>query len=199
MRRLVELGLAAAVSLAVVLTMASTPASAVDPTGDPATPSVFGDDGGFAEGVAYGGTTQSVDPTAYDYVPPSPPAGVQLFGASGMASVGGFQVTIQGQKITVPGFWMEHVIQGKGYSVTKEWAQYAPVSYLTLCNYQTAFQNRSGSTIYATRWSAYHSGCSTGIFVQNAPGSFQVREGQECARLYVAGVFRGEQCHYVHK
>lgn len=193
MRKSFKASLVAVASLAITLAVVPTAASAapLSTTAD--------NDQGFAEGVTYGGTTQSTDPTAFNYVPPaSGHVGVQPMGASGMAAIGGFTVTIEGQTITVPGFWMEHVIQGSGYSITKEWAQYAPVTYLTLCNYQTAFQNRNGSTIIATRWSSYHSGCSTGIFTQEAPGSFQVQEGQECARLYVANVFRGEQCHYIH-
>lgn len=150
-----------------------------------------------------GGTTQSVDPTRFDYVPPesSGDGTMTPMGADGYAWFGGFTFTYKGLIIGVPALEMRHVINGSGLTISSEYATYQPtvLQGLQLCNYQTHFQNRNGNTIYSTYKSTYHEGCEWfTISRQDSPVSQIVKTGQQCARLYVAGTFRGEQCHYTY-
>lgn len=155
-------------------------------------------------GVVLGGTTQSTDPTRYDYVPPAGDdelSPIQAKSAIGYANIGGFTFNYGGVAIGVPGFVMQHgIISGStGLQISQEYANYSFGVKVQLCNFQTAFQNRSGSTIYSTRWAPKHEGCIVGFSTgQSVNGPFNVKNGAECARLYVNGAFKGEQCHSVY-
>jgi hypothetical protein len=193
--------LAALASVGALLAItAASPASAtgegsappVVETGSEDVPSVIPEEGD----VILGGTTQSTDPTRFDYVPAEPAFSGR--GAVGYQPIGGFTFTWGGVPIGLPGFVLQHVLTGSGLTVQQETANYTFGVKAQFCNYQTAFQNRKGSTIYSTRWSSYHSGCSYLAAVgQNIQGPFAVKNGSQCARLYVNGTFKGEQCHNV--
>jgi hypothetical protein len=148
--------------------------------------------------VIFGGTTQSTDPSRFDYVPAGSLT-ISPRSATGYSNIGGFTFNWGGVPIGIPGFLLQHTLSGSGLTVDQDTANYTFGVQVQLCNYQTAFQNRKGSTIYSTRWSAYHAGCSYGAaLMQNVKGPFQVKNGQQCARLYVNGNFKGEQCHSVY-
>lgn len=148
--------------------------------------------------VIYGGTTQSTDPTRYDYVPPAS-GGVTPMSATGYAWLAGYTFGWKGFNITVPATHLLHKLNGSGLSITGESATYSygNITNVQVCNYQTQFQNRYGSTIYSTRKASLHEGCSYVAFSQSIPGTFTVKTGVQCARFFVNGIYRGEQCHQV--
>lgn len=177
----------AAMAIAIIGVVA-TSATASPPSSDAGVPIVS---------VSYGGTTQSTDPTRSDYV--SAQVGIQPASAEGVGIVAGFQYTFKGVTITVPSATLTHAINGSGLTINKEVAAYAAGGAIAaqICNWQIVFQNRYGSTIYSTRSTAVQEGCSYVTFSAYAQGPFTVKTGLQCARLYVNGNYRGEQCHNV--
>lgn len=68
----------------------------------------------------------------------------------------------------------------------------------TVCNWRIDYQNRNGSTVYRTYRGATHATCNFGAMYDIGPSNVTVRKGKQCARLFVGGSFRGEQCHNIH-
>lgn len=185
--------LAGALALTIALA-AGLPASA-KPSPQP-DPTAFTD-----SAVIYGGKTQSTDPTRYDYVAPVADDGptVTPQSATGIGWISAFSYSWNGLTIPVPATYLQHTINGSGLRIDSEYADYlygSPFG-LKVCNYRTSFQNRYGDTIYSTRWAPLHTGCSYVTFSQSIRGPFTVKTGVQCARYYVNGTFRGEQCHSV--
>jgi hypothetical protein len=150
-----------------------------------------------------GGTTQSVDPTRYDYVAPEAEGPVPM-SASGVGVVSPFSYSWNGFTIAVPAGYLFHSITGSGLTITKESVTYSPAPSavgaiwgMNVCNARFDFQNRSGSTIYSTSTGSVLSGCHTSGITRVKTGTVTVRTGVQCARLYVNGTYRGEQCHSV--
>jgi hypothetical protein len=158
------------------------------------------------ETVIRGGVTQSLDPTAYNYLAPgvSPGGMVEPMSALGVGYISVFKYSWNGLTIPVPSGYLIHQINGSGLSIPSEWAVYSPstgvggIWGVNICNWRIDFQNRSSSNngIILTRVGATHAGCSlTGV--SRTLSNFTVKQGKECARLYVNGTYRGEQCHAV--
>lgn len=157
--------------------------------------------GSGSVGVIYGGTTQSIDPTRFDYVPAagSPQAGmIQPLNASGTQSIGGFTISVGGVPIGIPRILLTHEINGSGLRVTSEKVYFASTS-TSVCNYQVVYQNRSGSKIYSSSYSSTYKGCSSAKLMYNSAAPFTARAGVQCARLFSNGVYLGEQCHSIHQ
>jgi len=158
------------------------------------------------ETVIKGGVTQSVDPTAYNYVAPVASGGgmVQPMSALGAGYISVFNYSWNGLTIPVPSGYLIHQINGSGLSIPSEWAVYSPSTGIggiwgvNICNWRIDFQNRSSSnnTVIATRVGPTLAGCSLSG-VSRTILNITVKQGSECARLYVNGTFRGEQCHAV--
>lgn len=150
-----------------------------------------------------GGTTQSFDPTRYDYVPPTPtPASggmVTPMSANGYQFLPAFNYTVGGVTIPVPGSYIYHRIDGSGLQITEEEGSWVPMAAWTFqqCNVRFHFQNRSGSTIYSTTIMSEQTGCIWGTTTQVFTPDRTVKTGLQCARLYVSGTYRGEQCHNI--
>lgn len=143
-----------------------------------------------------GGTTQSTDPTRFDYVAPSR-KGATVASAMGSKTLKGWSYSMGGFTVKVPTLQLTHYLSGKGLRINRESASYQTSGLTRVCNYRTAFQNRFGSRIYSTRWAPLHRGCSWEYAQQNLNTSFTVQGGLQCARLYENGRYRGEQCHNV--
>ena len=147
--------------------------------------------------TVYGGTTQSTDPTRMDYVPSADSphnSVVQPRNADGYQAIGGFTITVGGVPIPIPKTLLHHSIRGTGYGIQTEWANFASGS--KICNYQVAFQNRRGSTIYSTSYTGTYKTCaiSSGrIYNNTTPRT--AKNGLQCARLFSNGYYVGEQCH----
>jgi len=165
--------------------------------------STKGDDGS----IIRGGTTQSVDPTRYDYVPAAQggDAGIQPLSATGAQWISAFSYSWQGLTVPVPGGYIIHQIDGSGLHITQEDAWYTPSPTVVgaiwganICNWRIDFQNRSASNgSIASTWSGLtNSGCYTTGVHRNV-NNINVTTGVQCARLFINGVFRGEQCHSV--
>lgn len=153
--------------------------------------------------VVIGGRTQSKDPTRYDYVAPvgrGGYGGVTPMSADGYAFLSAFTYSWQGLSIPVPGSYIYHRVAGSGLTVTEEEGTWMPMAATSfqMCNTQFQFQNRNGSTIYSTVKMSVESGCSVGYRSQTYTPDRTVKTGLLCARLFVNGTFRGEQCHNVY-
>lgn len=164
--------------------------------------------------VLDGGQLQSVDPTAWNYEPPAAHSGGMItpMAASGFTGIGGFVMTVgaggQSTNIQVPAGFLGHAISGSGTgaSLGNESAAYVPTPSLTalwnlqMCNWRIDWQERNGSNILATSPGPQTSGCSTlGASVSRTSKALPARNGSQlCARLYVGGTFRGQQCHNIH-
>ena len=159
-----------------------------------------------------GGHTQSVDPTRYDYVPPaSGTVGIQPMSATGFGQIPAFRMSVGngGATIDVPvaAGYLYHQVTGSGLTITNETAAYVPspgigfVWNIQICNWRIDFQNRQGSTILTTSTGATYYNCTPlGIGIGRTNGSTRtLGVGDECARLYVGYVYRGEQCHHITK
>lgn len=147
--------------------------------------------------VVKGGKTQSVDPTKYNYVPE-----VTVQDALGTGVTSGFTYTQAGVTIKIPNGFIAHNLTGTGLKMTNQSANWefalagVPAQ---MCNYQWQFQNRFGSTIYSTVKSQVFTGCVYwGIPKWTYATDRTIRTGSMCARLFVAGTYRGEQCHNVY-
>lgn len=149
-------------------------------------------DGG---GVISGGFVQHSDPTRYDYAPETP--SVAPRGAQGYAWIPAFEYTFGGATIPVPGGQIFHRIDGSGLYIEEESATYtAPAN---ICNYRFDFQNRDNSgRIVSTRSTGVHNGCQFGMVGHVPLQNFNAQSGMMCARLFVSGAFRGEQCHHIY-
>lgn len=164
------------------------------------------DDEGFdntgTETIIYGGTTQSDDPTAYDYVPSEPV--MEPRSAAGWGVIGSYNLDVYGVSVVIPGGFLYHKITGEGKSVTYESGTYysqrnvtAPWT-ITLCNIRIDWQNRNNDRIYTTSIGNTRTGC----FKEAWPARYDyssrtLKTGQQCARIWVGGKFRGEQCHWI--
>lgn len=154
--------------------------------------------------IILGGKTQSVDPTRYDYVPPTSAhpgtGGIAPMSADGYAFLSAFSYSWKGLTIPVPGSYIYHRIEGSGLRVTEEegsWIALSAGSGWQQCNVRFDYQNRSGSTIYSTVSNGQHNGCSFAQTIDIRRPDRTVKTGLLCARLFVSGTFRGEQCHNV--
>ena len=164
---------------------------------------------GVDEDVVLGGTTQDTNPTGYDYVPSvlatsamTASGVVTPMDASGTGATGAFSYTWGGLTFRVPSGRIAHTVKGKGLQVTKQtanWIFLVPTAF-QICNYQWQFQNRLGTAIYSTVKSPLFNECRYGNLPNYSVGSTRnLKAGQLCARLYVQGTFRGEQCHTIKK
>jgi|GEM_PF-4050350 len=150
--------------------------------------------------IVYGGTTQSTDPSRSDYVALQGEPSIGTRSAWGHQAIGGFTFGFKGLSIQVPSGTLAHDIQGSGTRTTEEAAQYLLIASANLCNYRTDSQNRNGNTIYTT-WKGttqYECVWRTSA-IRHITSPFTVKKGQQCARLYVGGTFRGEQCHNINQ
>lgn len=147
--------------------------------------------------VIYGGKTQTNDPTRHDYVDPGDDesTGISPRSAIGYQPITGFSFNFRGNSYKVSTSELKHGINGNGLKINSEYAEYRAPS--TVCNWRVDYQNRYGGTIYSTRKGGVHSGCDFGAMYDVGPKNFSVKKGSQCARLYVAGSYRGEQCHNV--
>lgn len=147
--------------------------------------------------------TQSVDPTLENFVPlptdmrynlPQPRS------AWGNQTIGGFNVGIKGVSVTIPKIVLYHKVNGSGLKMTSEFAQVNPVTSI-VCNYKIQFQNRYGNSIYSTTSTPLQNGClsvfNTSSEIFNPSGKRTLKRGLQCARLFINGVYAGEQCHNI--
>ena len=146
-----------------------------------------------------GGNYQSTDPTAYNYLPEGsdPVPNTADRSAFGSAQLSGFGFTFQGHDFKVPVVNLEHAIKGKGGHIDSESAS-VTFTNGTLCNWRVDYQNRDENGIHATRKGATHNDCSLGHAHDAGFKNFDVKSNAECARLFVMGEFKGEQCHAIH-
>ncbi len=148
--------------------------------------------------IIEGGHTQSDDPTRYDYVPKTPEA--SLRSAWGHQAIDGYTIGFKGLSIEIPRGTLAHDIQGGSTYIRQEAAQYALVAQANVCNYRIDFQNRDVNTgrIWSTDRGATVNGCSWRFsVVRQISVPHHVKPGLQCARLFVGGTFRGEQCHNI--
>lgn len=149
--------------------------------------------------VIEGGEAQSADPTAYNYVPKensTPGKAIQPLSASGYQPINGFGFTYKGNNFKVTTGELQHRIIGSRNHIENEGVQYRVPS--TVCNWRVDYQNRNGAQIHRTFVGKTHTGCGFGAVADNGPHNVYVKSGsQQCARLYIAGKFRGEQCHHI--
>ncbi|WP_029067736.1 hypothetical protein [Jonesia quinghaiensis] len=150
--------------------------------------------------------TQSEDPTLENFVPsPSDPRynQPQLLSARGWQGIGGFTVDVKGVPIGIPKIELWHYITGSGTKVSVESVEVRAKTG-NVCNYHVSFQNRYGGTIYSTattpvRWNCVYIGRVSPMIHNPAvrDKSLTLKRGVQCARLFVDGVFAGEQCHSI--
>lgn len=121
----------------------------------------------------------------------------ELRSSGGYAFVSGFNYNFAGVDIHVPTGQIFHRIKGEGLHIEEEVATYTTPA--NICNYRFEFQNRDnyGRIVY-TRSTGTHYGCLFGMVGHEALKNFYVSPGMMCARVFVSGVFKGEQCHHVH-
>lgn len=153
------------------------------------------------EDVIYGGTAQSTDPTRHDYVPAEEldGDGVSIQDAYGATFIPAFNYSWRGLTFPIPGGLIEHGVYGHGLRITRETAAFGPaVGNWQICNHQWQLQNRNGNTIYSTVRLPVREGCRAGFTTVDHRTHRTVRTGQVCAPLYVAGYFKGQQCHHVY-
>lgn len=189
------------VALTVALVLIPLSAQSTSPSEGPAQDEIEAFENSTEYAEIYGGTTQSVDPTRYDYVPPVTAGGIQPFSATGVGSIPGFSFTLFGVTFAVPKGILSHTIITSGLTIKSESSIYTPASLLgtQICDYKIDYQNRDGSTIYSTVNTGLHDLCLIGVpIVDNYNTSRTVKTGKLCARFFVSGTFRGEQCHNVH-
>ncbi|MFW9114784.1 hypothetical protein [Corynebacterium striatum] len=146
-----------------------------------------------------GGNYQSTDPTAYNYLPEGsdPVPNTADRSAFGAATINGFGFEFQGHNFKVPVVTLEHAIEGKGHHIDSESAS-ATFTNGTMCNWRVDYQNRDEHGIHATRKGKTHNDCSLGHVHDDGFKNSDVKGNAECARLFVMGEFRGEQCHAIH-
>lgn len=141
-----------------------------------------------------GGTVQHTDPTAYNYVPLNVEDPFKEDrSAKGYAFVPGF--TYNGN--TIPAGQIFHAIDGNGTWIDFERATYTAAG--NICNYRFDYQNRDmNGNISWTLSNGDHGGCQFGMVGDQGVRNINVKKGMMCARLYVSGSFKGEQCHHIH-
>lgn len=149
-----------------------------------------------AEEVTLGGTVQHTDPTRDDYVPlPNSSCTPEItpMSATGFAYISAFPFSWKGVTIPIPKGQITHIVKGSGLKLTSEGASYTVAA--RPCNVQFKFQNRYGGTIYSTVSGPIY-GCGS-YFEWINPTDRAVKRGLQCARLYVNGYYKGEQCHQI--
>lgn len=156
--------------------------------------------------VIVGGRTQSTDPTRHDYVAPG--AAVTPMNAYGVGYVSPFSYQWNGLTIPLPSGYLFHSVSASGLTINSESVTYSPSPSVigaiwgsNVCNARLDFQNRMGTgadaIIYTTWTGALLTGCRTLGISRSKSTTVKVKTGLQCARLFVAGSFRGEQCHNV--
>lgn len=156
------------------------------------TPDTILESGGFV----VGGHAQDSNPGSYDYVPSTPAPGTGDRSAKGYAFVPGFTYSFGGATINIPSAQIYHAIDGAGTWIDYERATYtAPAR---ICNYRMDYQNRDLNGKIVGTWSnGTHVGCITGMAGDQGIHRKRVQRGMMCARLFISGAFRGEQCHHI--
>ncbi len=149
--------------------------------------------------IIEGGTTQSVDPTRYDYVPDKPQAIARS--AWGHQAIGGYGFSFKGLSLKIPAGTLAHDIQGGSTYIRQEAAQYVLIASASICNYRIDFQNRDlrGRIVRTYTGNTVNKCARLVTVVRQIRKPFHVQPGVQCARLYVGGKFRGEQCHNIVK
>lgn len=129
--------------------------------------------------------------------PAGPPLGPQ--DANGQEIISAYHFEWNGISIPVLTTPLIHMIRGDGLTVDSANITYYMGPAYRVCNHQIVWVNRYGNTVYSSRSTPLRSTCSWGGFNESMPNKtpWQVRSGVVCAQLYVAGDFRGEQCHNV--
>lgn len=147
-------------------------------------------------GTVIGGHAQDSDPASYDYVPSTPAPGTGDRSAKGYAFVPGFTYSVGGATIQIPSAQIYHAIDGGG-----TWIEYERATYTAparICNYRMDYQNRDLRGNIVRTWSnGTHVGCINGMAGDQGISHERVQRGMMCARLFVSGAFRGEQCHHI--
>lgn len=151
------------------------------------------------EEVISGGLSQSEDPSRYDYIPPTidPNSEMTPQSAIGSQMIASFSFNFLGQTIQVPAALLTHEIRGSG-----TWVDYAGAFYATptqVCNYRIDYQNRGTDGRIFNTWKGSNVwDCTFGVVNGASLYSLNLYPGSQCARLFVNGVFRGEQCHSIN-
>lgn len=149
--------------------------------------------------IIEGGEVQHMDPAAYNYVPQETGSSentIQPRSATGYQSINGFGFSYKGINYKVTTGEMQHRIIGSGNYIETEGVQYRVPS--TICNWRVDYQNRNGGKIHRTFVGKKHTGCGFGVMADTGPRNVHVKSGsQQCARLFIADKFRGEQCHHI--
>lgn len=109
----------------------------------------------------------------------------------------GFGFEWEGVPIQVPLLTLNHEIIGEGTYIASETANIAATGS-QICNWRVDYQNRFQDQIFATYPGATHWDCSFASATDVGPSDIHVQPGSQCARLYVMGEFRGEQCHAIN-
>lgn len=157
--------------------------------------------------VIPGGTTQSDDPEDLYYVPEVPQlvkpdlSGPQIepLSASGYQIIPGYEIGIKGVAVQVPQGLLFQKISGSGTQIDRDYADYEVAASLNYCNWRIDFQNRTGSKVHKTWKGPSHYECKWlgGAKASATAHPGKVKPGLQCARLFVNGTFRGEQCHNI--
>ena len=129
------------------------------------------------------------------------PASASAFGCQ---YIGGFGFSWQGLTLQAPKGYLCHSITGSGRSVTNEYAYYGPAPSVygaltgRVCNWRIDFQYRNTSNVvYRTDTGATHNTCEYYIRRDQPTDKSLAYYGKACARLFVGGVLRSQQCHNI--
>jgi hypothetical protein len=114
--------------------------------------------------------------------------------AYGVQFWGGFNVTLFGQTVRVPGGALFHLIEGHGLYVSGDGASFTSVG--DLCDWSMRFSYGYRTQVYNT---PVHWGCSHNGTRAIRPER-RVRRGTACAALWIYGwrKYVTEQCHFVY-
>ena len=114
--------------------------------------------------------------------------------AFGIEYWGGFDATIKGQTVRIPAGQLAHEINGSGYHVKWDGANFA--SAATLCDPSMRFTYGDGSKRVDgdVHWGCSHNG--QWKYTMN----FDAPRGTACAELWIEDWERmvAKQCHYIH-
>lgn len=126
--------------------------------------------------------------------------------AYGITSIGAFDYTFQGLKISVPsGFFFAHTIRGSDLTITSEHADIVAMGPAVVqspfCNWRIDFQlEDQDGHVYRTDRGPVASTCDR-FSVDRLVTTPQTLPsyGKACAIFYVNGVERVRQCHFISK
>ena len=193
--------MARAITATIVAVLAVATAAGANATENRGQDNIVGGTPSVGTHVTYGGTTQSLDPTKYNYVEPALPEGTIVpMDASGFGTTSPFNYSWGGINWSIPTGRIYHEVKGSGLTVTNElanWIALSPTS-AQICNWRWNLQNRYGTTIHSTVVGSLQTGCKIGSVptFEYVPDR-TMKTGLLCARLFVNGSYRGEQCHNV--